>query len=233
MNPPFSPSQIVWEDNHLMAVNKLPGQIVQGDKTGDLPLSEWIKQYLKERDHKPGNVFCGVIHRLDRPVSGVVLFAKTSKALARMNELFRERSIEKTYWCVVKKGDFEPQATLKHYVVKNERTNKSFVSKQENKHALYAELEYQQLAHSDTYALLEVKPQSGRHHQIRVQLSATIGPIKGDLKYGFARSNSDGSICLHARKLSFKHPVSGHQTDIIASPPNDVVWNALSEKISA
>lgn len=220
--------EVIYEDNHLIAVNKRSGDIVQGDKTGDEPLSEKVKQYLKEKYDKPGNVFCGVIHRLDRPVSGVVLFARTGKALSRMNELFRTREVQKIYWAIVKEEPRNEKATLVNYLIKDEKNNRSRVVSADNKQALRCELAYSVIARTDNYYLLEVLPTTGRHHQIRVQLSAMGSPIKGDLKYGFARSNKDGSISLHARKLIFKHPVTHEVTEIIANPPDDVVWNACA-----
>jgi 23S rRNA pseudouridine1911/1915/1917 synthase len=223
--------EIIYEDNHLIAVNKRTGDIVQGDKTGDEPLSEKVKSFLKEKYGKPGNVFCGVIHRLDRPVSGVVLFAKTSKALSRMNELFRTREVQKIYWAIVKEKPKQESGTLVNYLLKDEKNNRSKAVNADNKNALRGELEYKIIAKTDTYFLLEVNPLTGRHHQIRVQLSAIGCPIKGDLKYGFARSNKDGSISLHARKLIFQHPVTKEKTVITANPPDEVVWNACRENL--
>lgn len=224
--------EVIYEDNHLIAVNKRSGDIVQGDKTGDEPLSEKVKRYLKEKYHKPGNVFCGVIHRLDRPVSGIVLFAKTSKALSRMNELFRERDVQKVYWAIVRERPEPEQGKLVNYLVKDEKNNRSRAVGAGNKAALKSELEYKVIAHTDNYFLLEVNPSTGRHHQIRVQLAAMGCPIKGDLKYGFARSNKDGSISLHARKLVFEHPVSKEKVAIVAEPPDEVVWNACKAAVS-
>jgi 23S rRNA pseudouridine1911/1915/1917 synthase len=222
---------VVFEDNHLIAINKRPSEIVQGDKTGDEPLSEKVKTYLKEKYKKPGNVFVGVCHRLDRPVSGVVLFAKTSKALARMNELIRDRKIKKTYWAVVKNKPAKAEDHLIHYMEKNERMNKSFAYPDDKAGRLRAELKYKLLVSSDTYHLLEVELITGRHHQIRCQL-ATIGcPIKGDLKYGFDRSNKDASIHLHARKMEFVHPIKINPVTITAKAPADPVWDALMEKL--
>ena len=221
--------QVLYEDNHLIVLNKLPGQIVQGDKTGDTPLSELVKEFIKVRDQKPGNVFVGVVHRLDRPVSGVVVFAKTSKALSRMNELFKMRETEKTYWAVVKNKPEKESATLVHYLMKNEKQNKSYASVTEKKGSLRCELNYRLLSKSDNYYLLEVKPQTGRHHQIRVQLASMGCTIKGDLKYGFARSNPDGSIHLHARALKFVHPIRQESIQIEAAVPNEKVWKTLEE----
>ncbi|MBX7181680.1 MAG: RNA pseudouridine synthase [Bacteroidia bacterium] len=221
--------QVLYEDNHLIVLNKLPGQIVQGDKTGDTPLSELVKEFIKVRDQKPGNVFVGVVHRLDRPVSGVVVFAKTSKALSRMNELFKMRETEKTYWAVVKNKPEKESGTLVHYLMKNEKQNKSYASVTEKKGSLRCELNYRLLSKSDNYYLLEVKPQTGRHHQIRVQLASMGCTIKGDLKYGFARSNPDGSIHLHARALTFVHPIKQESIQIEAAVPNEKVWKTLEE----
>jgi 23S rRNA pseudouridine1911/1915/1917 synthase len=216
---------ILYEDNHLIAVNKQPGHIVQGDKTGDEPLSEKVKALIKEKYAKPGAVFLGVIHRLDRPVSGVILFARTSKALERMNEVFRSRQVTKTYWAIVSPPPSRPEAHLVHYMIKNEANNKSRAYETEVKNASKSELDYKMLASSDRYTLLEVNPLTGRHHQIRAQLSAIGCHIKGDLKYGAPRSNKDGSICLHARNLKFIHPVSGEHISITAPPPEDPLWN--------
>lgn len=226
------PVEVIYEDNHLIAVNKKSGDIVQGDKTGDEPLSEKVKAFLKEKYNKPGNVFCGVIHRLDRPVSGVVLFAKTSKALSRMNELFRTRDVQKVYWALVKEKPKKDSDTLINYLVKDEKNNRSKAVSADNKNALKCELSYKLIASTDNFFLLEILPLTGRHHQIRVQLAAMGSPIKGDLKYGFARSNKDGSISLHARKLIFDHPVSGEKVEIVANPPDDAVWNACMEAIA-
>ncbi len=218
--------QIVYEDNHILIVNKLPSEIVQGDKTGDTPLSEKIKHFIKERDLKPGNVFCGVIHRIDRPVSGLVIFAKTSKALSRFNELFREKTIHKSYLAVVKNKPPKVKDSLVHYLVKNEKTNTSRVVDKTNKQALRAELEYELVASSDNYHLLKIKLLTGRHHQIRCQLSAIGCPIKGDLKYGFARSNEGGFIHLHSYSLQFVHPVKQENMEVHAMPlSSDAVWS--------
>ena len=224
-------ADIIYEDNHLIAVNKKPGQIVQGDKTGDVPLSELLKRYLKVKYDKPGEVFAGVIHRLDRPVSGVILFAKTSKGLARMNSLFHDRSIQKTYWAVVKGKPEITADKLVHYLNKNEVKNKSFASVEPKAGYTRCELDYKVLSSSDRYSLLEVLPLTGRHHQIRVQLSFIGCPIKGDLKYGSQRSNEDGSIHLHARMLEFEHPVSKEQVKIVAAPPDEVLWNYFNEAV--
>ncbi len=220
--------EILFEDNHLIAVNKRPGDIVQGDKTGDMPLSEKIKEYIKVKYNKPGDVFLGVIHRLDRPVSGVILFARTSKALERMNEQFRERNTDKIYWAIVQDPPQDPEAKLIHYLIKDEVKNKSRAFPEERKGALRCELDYKTIARSDRYTLLEVHPVTGRHHQIRVQLSTIGAVIKGDLKYGAKRSNPDGSISLHARQLSFFHPVTKEKIVITAPVPADNLWQALA-----
>lgn len=225
-------ADILFEDNHIIVVNKKPSQIVQGDKTGDKPLSELVKDFLKEKYNKPGNVFAGVVHRLDRPVSGVVVFAKTSKALSRLNELFKTRAVTKTYWAVVKNKPPQIEGHLIHYMIKNEAKNMSKAFKEARDGALKAELDYKILASSDNYHLLEVTPLTGRHHQIRVQLSSMGCPIKGDLKYGFDRSNKDASIHLHARKLSFIHPVKNEQIEIIATPPDEALWNYFNQQVS-
>lgn len=222
--------QIVFEDNHIMVINKLPSEIVQGDKTGDMPLSEKIKNYIKQRDNKPGNVFCGVIHRLDRPVSGLIIFAKTSKALSRFNELFREKTISKTYLAVVKNKPPKKSDNLVHYLIKNEKTNMSKALDKPNNQTLRAELNYELLASSDNYHLLRIDLLTGRHHQIRCQLSAIGCPIKGDLKYGFARSNEGGFIHLHSHQLKFTHPIKQEEQLIKALPiTNDSVWNYFSK----
>ena len=218
---------VLYEDNHLIIVNKAPSEIVQGDKTGDKPLSESIKEYLKEKYHKLGNVFCGVTHRLDRPTSGVVVFAKTSKALSRLNEMFRNGEVDKTYWAVVKNRPPKEEDTLIHYLIKNEKTNKSTVYDTEKPNTKKAILHYKLIAASQKYFLLEVDLETGRHHQIRCQLAKIGCPIKGDLKYGAERSNPDGSISLHARTISFVHPVSKQQIHVVAPVPNDTLWKAL------
>jgi len=218
--------QIVYEDNHILIINKLPGEIVQGDKTGDMPLSEKLKNYIKERDNKPGNVFMGVIHRLDRPVSGLVIFAKTSKGLSRFNEMIREKDLQKTYWAVVKNKPAKTEDHLIHYLLKNEKLNKSKAHEKPVKDGLKSELIYKYIKSSDTYHLLEIKLLTGRHHQIRAQLSAIGCPIKGDVKYGFDRTNKDGSIHLHAYQLQFMHPVKKEEVIVKAAPlMNDPVWN--------
>jgi 23S rRNA pseudouridine1911/1915/1917 synthase len=217
--------EILYEDNHLIAVNKTCSDLVQGDKTGDEPLPERVKAYLKEKYDKPGNVFCGVTHRLDRPTSGVVLFAKTSKALSRLNDMFRLHQVKKTYWAIVKEQPQQPEATLTHYLIRNEKQNKTYAYDTNRQGAQQAMLSYKILAQSDNYTLLSVDLQTGRHHQIRAQLSHIGSPIKGDLKYGFARSNPDGGISLHAREIEFIHPVSKIPIKITAPvPQNDPLW---------
>lgn len=223
--------RILYEDNHLIAVNKLPGEIVQGDKTGDATLTDAVKQYIKTKYDKPGEVFLGVVHRLDRPVSGVVVFARTSKALARMNELFRERKTEKVYWAVVNQQPPKEKDTLVHFLRKNEQKNKSYASDSALPGSLRCELSYELLASSDRYFLLEVHPLTGRHHQIRVQLSTMGCIIKGDLKYGAERSNEDGSIHLHARKLSFTHPVSKQEINVVAPVPEEKLWKYFDKEV--
>jgi 23S rRNA pseudouridine1911/1915/1917 synthase len=226
------PQQIVYEDNHILIINKLPSEIVQGDKTGDLPLSEKIKQFLKDRDAKPGNVFCGVIHRLDRPVSGLIIFAKTSKALSRFNELFREKTIQKTYLAVVKNKPVKTKDTLVHYLIKNEKTNMSKAFNKPVEGALKAELDYELIASSDNYHLLKINLHTGRHHQIRCQLSAIGCPIKGDLKYGFARTNTGGFIHLHSHQIAFEHPIKQEKISVNAFPvTDDAVWNYFKNSI--
>ncbi len=231
-NNTISEQQIVYEDNHILIINKLPGELVQGDKTGDVPLSEKIKTFLKNRDLKPGNVFCGVIHRLDRPVSGLIIFAKTSKALTRFNELFREKTITKTYLAVVKNKPPKTSDKLIHYLVKNEKTNmsKAFVKPVDN--ALKAELDYELIGSSDNYHLLKINLHTGRHHQIRCQLSAIGCPIKGDLKYGFNRTNEGGFIHLHSYKIEFVHPIKLEAVSVSAFPvTTDAVWNFFKGKL--
>ena len=219
---------VVYEDNHIIVVNKTSSEIVQGDKTGDIPLSETVKQYLKEKYQKPGNVFVGVTHRLDRPVSGLVVFAKTSKALSRLNEMFKNSEVKKTYWAIVKECPRELEGELVHYLVRNEKQNKSYAYDKEMPDSKKAILHYRLIARSQNYNLLEVDLKTGRHHQIRCQLAKMGCPIKGDLKYGSARSNPDGSICLHARRISFIHPVSKEQIDLEAPVPPGSLWNGFS-----
>jgi Pseudouridylate synthases, 23S RNA-specific len=223
---------ILYEDNHVIAVNKTCSEIVQGDKTGDKPLSELLKVYIKEKYNKPGNVFVGVTHRLDRPVSGVTLFAKTSKSLSRLNAMFQNHEVKKFYWAIVKKVDIAPEATLTHYLVRNEKQNKSYAYDEERKDSKKAILHYRIIGTSDNYYLLEIDLQTGRHHQIRCQLAKIGCPIKGDLKYGFARSNPDGGISLHARLLSFVHPVSKQEIEITAPVPDDNLWKAFEAQMA-
>ncbi|AOW10522.1 RluA family pseudouridine synthase [Flavobacterium gilvum] len=219
--------QILHEDNHLIVVNKRVGDIVQGDKTGDKPLSEVVKEYIKEKYNKPGEVFLGVVHRLDRPTTGIVVFARTSKALVRMNELFSNRDTQKTYWAVVKNRPSKNEDTLVHYIKRNEKNNTSKAHTKEVPDSKMASLEYKIIKELDNYFGLEILLHTGRHHQIRAQLSAIGSPIKGDLKYGFDRSNPDGGIHLHARKLEFIHPVSKEKIIIVAPTPDEVIWNAI------
>ena len=219
--------QILHEDNHLIVVNKRVGDIVQGDKTGDKPLSDVVKEYIKEKYNKPGEVFLGVVHRLDRPTTGIVVFARTSKALSRMNELFSNRETQKTYWAVVKNKPVKSQDKLVHYIKRNEKNNTSKAHLNEVPDSKLASLEYKIIKELTNYTALEIELHTGRHHQIRAQLAAIGSPIKGDLKYGFDRSNPDGGIHLHARKLSFTHPVSKEAITIIAPTPDDVIWKAV------
>jgi len=219
--------EIIYEDNHLIAVNKNCHEIVQGDQTGDTPISEMLQAYIKEKYAKPGNVFVGVIHRLDRPVTGIVLFAKTSKALTRMNELFCRGTVKKTYWAIVKNRPPEPEKTLVHWLVRNERQNKSYVYVTEKPAAKKAILHYRLISKSDYYYLLEINLETGRHHQIRCQLACIGCPVKGDLKYGAERSNPDGGISLHARSIEFQHPVSKESITITANPPDEKLWKSL------
>lgn len=219
--------QILYEDNHLIAVSKRAGDIVQGDKTGDEPLSGVVKAYIAEKYNKPGAVYLGVVHRLDRPTTGIVIFARTSKALTRLNKLFSERETQKTYWAVVKNAPPKEQDTLIHYLKRNPKQNKSYAYNKEVPDSKKAVLEYKLLKKTDNYHLLEILLHTGRHHQIRAQLTAVGCPIKGDLKYGFDRSNPDGSIHLHARKLVFTHPVKKEEITLEAPPPKEVVWDVF------
>ncbi len=222
--------EVLYEDNHIIAVNKRPSDIVQGDKTGDTPLSEFVKQYVKEKYNKPGDVFIGTVHRIDRPVSGIVLFAKTSKALARLNQMFQSKEIQKTYWAVVKNKPQNASGKLIHYLKKNEEKNMSKAFDKEVSGSLRSELDYELICSSDNYYLLEIKPLTGRHHQIRVQLSKMGSPIKGDVKYGYDRGNKDASIHLHARSIEFIHPVKKEKIIITSPPPNDVLWNEFLKR---
>ena len=218
---------VVYEDNHIIVVNTTASEIVQADKTGDTPLSETVKQYLKETYQKPGNVFLGVTHRLDRPVSGLVIFAKTSKALTRLNEMFRAGEVKKTYWAVVKNAPKESEGELVHFLVRNEKQNKSYAYDKEVPNSKKAVLDYRLIGRSDNYYLLEVDLKTGRHHQIRCQLAKMGCPIKGDLKYGSPRSNPDGSICLHARRVRFVHPVSKELIELKAPLPEGNLWKGF------
>ena len=224
--------EVIYEDNHIIAVNKTCSEIVQGDKTGDKPLSDIVKDWLKVKYNKPGNVFVGVTHRLDRPVSGLVLFAKTSKALSRLNEMFREGGVKKPYWAIVRNRPPQEEGELVHYLVKNEKQNKSYAYPTEKPQSKKAILHYKLIASSDNYHLLEVDLKTGRHHQIRCQLAKMGCPIKGDLKYGFDRSNKDGGISLHSRRASFIHPVSKEQIDIVAPVPNDPLWKMFETAVT-
>ena len=219
---------VVYEDNHLIIVNKAASEIVQGDKTGDEPLSESLKRYLKEKYNKPGNVFLGVVHRLDRPVSGLVVFAKTSKALSRLNTMLAQGKVKKTYWAIVTARPPQEEGELIHYLVRNEQQNKSYAYDRERQGSKQAILHYRLIATSDRYWLLEVDLKTGRHHQIRCQLSKMGCPIKGDLKYGAPRSNPDGSISLHARRIRFVHPVSKQSIDLTAPVPHLAPWPQLA-----
>lgn len=216
--------EILFEDNHLLIINKKPGELAQGDNTGDVPLIDLLKEFIKIRDNKPGNVFLGLIHRLDRPTSGILVFAKTGKALARMNELFKTREVQKTYWAIVEGKPEKQFERLEHYLKKNPKNNKVTVYTKPTSDTKIAILEYKVLGNLDNYSLLEVDLFTGRSHQIRSQLSFIGHSIKGDLKYGAKRSNPDGSISLHARKISFIHPVKKEDITIIAPPPNDSLW---------
>ena len=225
--------EVVYEDNHLIIVNKAVGEIVQGDKTGDSPLSDTVKQWIKEKYAKPGNVFLGVAHRLDRPVAGLVVFAKTSKALSRLNNMFRDGEVQKVYRAIVRQRPPQEADTLVHYIRRNEKLNKSFASLHEVPNSKKASLSYRLIASSDTYHLLEIALHTGRHHQIRCQLAAIGCPIKGDLKYGFGRSNPDGGISLVAHRIRFTHPVSGQLIDITAPlPKGDKLWPILTSAVS-
>jgi len=218
--------QVLYEDNHIIIINKRAGDITQGDKTGDKPLSDVVKEYVKDKYNKPGNVFIGTVHRLDRPTSGIVIFARTSKALERLNKMLRDKTINKTYWALVKNKPKKESDTLIDFLKKDTKKNKSFVYKKEIEGSKKATLHYKIIKKLDNYTLLEIDLETGRHHQIRTQLSSIGSPIKGDLKYGFDRSNKDGSISLHARKIEFIHPVSKENISLIAPTPDDVVWNA-------
>ena len=221
--------EVVYEDNHIIVVNKASSEIVQGDKTGDKPLSETVKEYIKEKYAKPGNVFLGVVNRLDRTVSGLVVFARTSKALSRLNDMFRTKDVHKTYWAIVKDCPPQAQGELVHWLVRNEKQNKSYAYDREIPGSKKAILDYRVIGRSDRYFLLEIDLKTGRHHQIRCQLAKMGCPIKGDLKYGSSRSNPDGSICLHARRIQFVHPVSKNEIILEASVPDSVLWKSFKQ----
>ena len=223
---------VLYEDNHIIIVNKTVSEIVQGDKTGDKPLSEIVKEWIKEKYNKPGNVFCGVTHRLDRPVSGIVVFAKTSKALPRLNKMFQDKEIKKTYWAIVKNAPKDLEGTLTNFLVRNEKQNKSYAYDTEKPNSKKAILHYKLIGQSDKYNLLEIDLETGRHHQIRCQLAKMGCIIKGDLKYGADRSNPDGGISLHARKVSFIHPVSKELIEVTAPVPDDNLWKAFETQLS-
>lgn len=223
----FSGQRILYEDNHIIAVNKFCSDIVQSDKTGDTPLIDQVRQYIKQRDQKPGNVFLEVVHRIDRPVSGVIIFAKTSKGLARMNKLFHDGEVKKIYWAVVNVLPKVTEATVSHYILRNSNQNKSYAYKVEKPNTKKAVLSYRLLGSSDRYFFFEIDLKTGRHHQIRAQFAEMGMPIKGDLKYGFNRSNPNGGINLHSRSVNFTHPVSGISIDIVAPTPDDVLWAEL------
>ncbi len=220
--------QVIYEDNHVIIVAKRSGEIVQGDKTGDTPLSETVKAYIKEKYAKPGAVFLGVVHRLDRPVWGLVVFARTSKALSRLNDMFRQGEVHKTYWAIVQQPPHHDEGTLEHWLVRNEKQNKSYAYDHERPQAKKALLNYRVIGQSDRYTLLEVQLLTGRHHQIRCQLAAMGCPIKGDLKYGARRSNPDGSIALLARRVEFVHPVSKEHIAVEAPLPDDNLWQSFA-----
>ncbi len=225
--------KVVYEDNHIIIVAKSSGEIVQGDKTGDVPLSETVKQYIKEKYHKPGNVFLGVVHRLDRPVSGLVVFAKTSKALSRLCNMFRDGEVHKTYWAITKNQPKQPQGTITSWLVRNEKQNKSYSYDREVPNSKKAILKYRLIGHTDNYSLLEVNLLTGRHHQIRCQLASIGCAIKGDLKYGAPRSNPDGSISLLSRRVQFIHPVSKEQIDIFSPIPEENLWHDITRQAIA
>ncbi len=220
--------QILFEDNHIIVLNKRAGDIVQGDKTGDKALSEIVKEYIKETYNKSGNVFLGVVHRIDRPTTGIIVFAKTSKALSRLNTLFANKQIQKTYWAIVKNPVLKKEDKLINWLKKNPKNNKTSVFDRETPGSKKGVLNYQVIKELENYSLLEINLETGRHHQIRAQLSKMGNPIKGDLKYGFDRSNKDGGICLHARRIEFIHPVKKEQIKITAPLPNDTIWEACN-----
>lgn len=228
MNSTKENLQVLFEDNHIIIVNKRAGDITQGDKTGDKPLSDVVKEYVKDKYNKPGLVFIGTVHRLDRPTSGIVIFARTSKALERLNKMLRDKVINKTYWALVKNPPKKTSDTLINFLKKDTKKNKSFVYKKEIEGSKNAILHYKVIKKLENYFLVEVDLETGRHHQIRTQLSHIGSAIKGDLKYGFPRSNKDGSISLHARKIKFTHPVSKEEIEITAPPPKDIIWDACT-----
>lgn len=225
--------RILYEDNHLIVINKRVGELVQGDSTGDRTLADEVKEYLKVTYNKPGNVYLGIPHRLDRPTSGIVIYAKTEKALIRLNEMFKGSGVKKTYWAIVDKLPEKPDARLLHYIVRNTENNKSIAYPIEKKGSKIAKLDYRLLASGDKYHLLEIDLHTGRHHQIRAQLAAIGLHIKGDLKYGAARSNPDGGICLHARKVVFIHPVKKEEITIMAPPPKDSLWDFFADQLGS
>jgi len=227
----MSAISVLYEDNHIIAVNKSNSDIVQVDKTGDEPLFEKVKQYIKEKYNKSGEAFLGVVHRLDRPVSGIVLFARTTKSLTRLNDMFKGKEIQKTYWAIVKNRPPKEEDTLENYLVRNEKQNKSYVYDKLVPNSKVASLTYKLISASTNYYLLEIDLHTGRHHQIRCQLAKIGCPIKGDLKYGFPRSNENGGICLHARKVSFIHPVKKELVEIVANPPDDSLWNSFLQAV--
>ena len=216
---------ILFEDNHLIIINKKPGELTQGDKTNDKTLGDKVKDYIKKKYNKPGNVYLGITHRLDRPTSGIIIFTKTSKSLTRLNKMFKENNIKKTYWAVVNKIDEAKEIKLENFLLKNKKQNKSYVKDEKNKNAKKSVLYYRQIHTLKNYSLLEIKLETGRHHQIRTQLSNKGMAIKGDLKYGFPRSNKDGSIHLHSRKIEFLHPVTKKIIKITANPPKNIIWD--------
>ena len=224
--------EVVYEDNHIIIVNKAVGELVQGDRTGDEPLVETLKKWIKEKYDKPGNVFCGVTHRIDRPTCGLVVFARTSKGLTRMNELFRRGEVSKTYWAIVGKCPAQDSGTLTHWLTPVEKNNKTYASPTPRQGAVKAVLNYRVIAHGERYHLLEIELITGRKHQIRCQLAAIGCPIKGDLKYGAPRSNPDGGISLQSHRICFKHPVSGKDIDITAPVPHDALWQALAAQVA-
>lgn len=223
---------VIYEDNHIVVVSKAVGEIVQADKSMDTSMEDDLKRYIKEKYHKPGEVFLGTVHRIDRPVSGLVLFARTSKALIRLNEMFQDKRIQKIYWAIVKEIPKETEGTLIHYIVRNNKVNKSFCYNKEVPNSKKCILHYHLIASSERYHLLEIELETGRHHQIRAQLSSIGCPIKGDLKYGFPRSNPDGGICLHSKRLSFVHPIKNENMVFEADPPKGDIWNIFMDNIS-